>query len=273
VQWAQEISGPVAVIGDVHGQIEQLSSVLEQLQQLPDFERRWIVFIGDLVDRGPDTKGALDQILRMLEQHERTTLVCGNHEYAMAAALKFTTTPDYCDWPARWLDHYGSQATFASYGCNEFGNLEALRDVIPNAHRELLSDIPWCVEHPEYFFVHAGLDPAATFELQRAILKERDFSLTRPQWLCSKGLTFQLPPRDCTRTVVSGHVRVPQVTIAPKRILIDTSGGEGGTLSCVLLPENRVIHSDRNSEPGILQSLPHQDPGAKGKVKKKGWLW
>ncbi|WP_437228701.1 metallophosphoesterase [Planctomicrobium sp. SH661] len=269
MQLPQEITGPVAVIGDVHGQLDQLRIVLKQLAELPDYDRRWIVFIGDLVDRGPDPKGAIDLILETIDQHERTALVCGNHEYAMSAALKLIETPEYCDWSARWLDHYGCQTTFRSYGLEEFGDLAALRARVPESHQNLLANIPWCVEHPEYFFVHAGLDPAAPFELQRAILRERDFSLTRPQWLCSKGLTFQQPPRDCSRVVVSGHVRVPQVTLGPKRILVDTSGGEGGNLSCILLPENQVIHSDLTTPPGITKATPPPVPEA----KKKGWFW
>ena len=57
---AARIDGPVAVIGDVHGQVDQLLTVLDKLRRTRDFERRWIVFIGDLVDRGPDSKGVLD---------------------------------------------------------------------------------------------------------------------------------------------------------------------------------------------------------------------
>ena len=269
MELAQEITGPVAVIGDVHGQVEQLKIVLQQLAKRSDYEKRWIVFIGDLVDRGPDPKGALDLVLETLQQHERTTLVCGNHEFAMAAALRLIETPAYCDWATRWLDHYGSESTFESYGCPDSSNLNQLLAQVPESHRDLLSNIPWCVEHPEYFFVHAGLDTATSFELQRAILKERDYTLTRPQWLCSKGLTFQPPPRDCSQVVVSGHVRVPHVIFGPKRILIDTSGGEGGILSCVLLPENEIIHSDLSVAPRHIQSLPPPIQEA----RKKRWLW
>ena len=53
-QLATRIDGPVAVIGDVHGQVDQLVVILDRLRQLPDFESRWIVLIGDLVDRGPE---------------------------------------------------------------------------------------------------------------------------------------------------------------------------------------------------------------------------
>ena len=56
---ASRIQGPVAVIGDVHGQVEKLLTILDRLRELPDYEQRWIVFIGDLVDRGPDPRGAI----------------------------------------------------------------------------------------------------------------------------------------------------------------------------------------------------------------------
>ncbi len=268
----QEITGPVAVIGDVHGQKDQLERILTELRSRGDFQDRWIVFIGDLVDRGPDPKGAIDLVVALREEHPRTTLVCGNHELAMAAALKLVKTPDYCDWEGRWLDHYGCGPTFRSYGIDTVGDFHGLLDALPESHQELLSDIPWCVEHPEYFFVHAGLDPASSFSLQRDILRDRDVTLTRPQWLCSRSLTFRPPPRDCQSIVVSGHVRVPQVTIGPNRILVDTTGGEGGSLSCVLLPEMEIIHSDphlgRPAAPMTFESdLPASKP------KKKGWFW
>jgi serine/threonine protein phosphatase 1 len=264
----KEITGPIAVIGDVHGQVDQLGRILEQLRALPDYDRRWIVFIGDMVDRGPDSKGALDLITELAVRHPRTTAICGNHDLAMAASLGLAETPDYSDWPTRWLDHYGAEATFRSYGVDDIGNFSALREQLPAAHGALLADLPWCVEHPEYFFVHAGLDPNAPFSLQREILKVRDFTLSRPHWLCSKTFPFEEPPRDCTRTVVSGHVRVPQVTFGKRRILIDTTGGEGGSLSCVLLPENKVLHSDPHLRP-VAAAAPVAPP----ELKKKGWFW
>jgi len=264
--FATSITGPVAVIGDVHGQVQQLSAVLEQLRSLPDYDRRWIVFIGDMVDRGPDPKGAIDLMVDVMVHHERTTVVSGNHELAMAAALGLVETPDYSDWSGRWMDHYGAQSTFASYG-SEFGDLAGLRKQLPESHQDFLSNVPWCVDHPEYFFVHSGLDPNTNFEMQRQILMARDFTLNRPQWLCSKRITFEEPPSDCPKTVVSGHVQVPQVKFTRKRILCDTTGGAGGSLSCVLLPENKVI----SSNPEAVSSS--RSSGSSSGGKKKGWLW
>lgn len=266
VHFAERIQGPVAVIGDVHGQVEKLLTVLDRLERQPDFEQRWIVFIGDLVDRGPDPKGALDVISDLLLKHERTTVVCGNHELAMGGALGLLDTPDYADWPMRWLADYGAESTCASYGVDH-GDLDSLRSALPERHTEILSHLPWCVEHPEYLFVHAGLDPHTPFDIQMRILRQKDFTLNRPAWLCSKSLVSAPVPPDCPFTVVSGHVQVPDVTFKPKRVLVDTTGGFRGDLSCVLLPENRIITSGNDATPKTI--------AASGERSSKSWwkIW
>ena len=184
----------------------------------------------------------------------------------MAAALKVIATPDYSDWDKRWLDHYGSQQTFASYGV-EFGELDQLRDKLPEEHQQFLAELPWCVEHDDFFFVHAGLDPHAPFNVQRSILRQRDFTLNRPSWLCSKTLPFAETPQDCPFTIVSGHVPVAEVKFGHRKILIDTTGGVEGDLSCVLLPEGRVITS--GSGPS---RAPARRPVAPPVKEKTGWL-
>jgi len=104
-----KIQGPIAVIGDVHGQIDKLQVVLEKLQKLPDYQQRWIVFIGDFVDRGPDSKGAINLFLDLLREHPRTTAIAGNHEFAMCAALGWTRSET-------WMTSTGaSPRTTASY--------------------------------------------------------------------------------------------------------------------------------------------------------------
>lgn len=245
---ARQIDGPVAVIGDVHGQVDELNDILDQLRDSPDFDERWVVFIGDLVDRGPDPKAAIDLYLEFSAEHPRTTAIAGNHEFAMAAALELIPTPEYSDWADRWCDHYGAEETFASYGA-EFDDLDALHDAMPEPHRDWIADLPWCVEHPQYFFVHAGLDANQPFAMQRAVLHERDFTLTRPPWLCSKTFVNAGVPYDCRHTVVSGHVPLPAVHFGDRRILVDTTGGVEGDLSCVLLPEQIVITSGHAPPP------------------------
>lgn len=256
------IQGPVAVVGDVHGHVDKLHAVLEQLQALPDFEQRWLVFIGDFVDRGPDPKGAVDLFLSVLKHHPRTTAIAGNHEFAMGAALGWLPVADFTHWGERWVAHYDAETTFESYGAPH-GDIAALAQKAPQRHRELLAGLPWAVWHPQFVFVHAGLDPATPFDVQRRILDQKDFTLNHPQWLCSKSYVDTDPPPDCPVPVVSGHVKVPAVQIRPRRILIDTCGGFDGDLSCVLLPEKRVISSAGPAAPALA--------GGEGKSWWKFW--
>jgi serine/threonine protein phosphatase 1 len=238
-----QIQGPIAVIGDVHGQVDKLSLVLNRLRLLPNFERRWIVFIGDLVDRGPAPRKAVEIVLDLWREHPRTTAIMGNHEFAMCSALGWLPAADVSLWSHRWVDYYDSERTFESYGADR-GDLADLAAKVPDEHREFLSRLPWCVEHPHLLFVHAGLDPHLPFPLQLNILRQRDFSLTRPPWLCEKSFVADDPPIDCPVTLVSGHVKVDKVVMRERRLLVDTTGGEEGHLSCVLMPERLVVSSD-----------------------------
>lgn len=130
-----------------------------------------------------------------------------------------------------------------------FGRVDALlaelRDRMPERHRGFLVGLPWCIEHPQYLVVHAGLTDQPYHE-QLPVLRSRDFSNSRPRWLHDKKLTFAPPPADCPVVVVSGHTVVPQVEFRHdnRRILVDTFGGYGSVLSAVLLPEMTVVASE-----------------------------
>ena len=217
------IDGPVAVIGDVHGQSDKLRKVIQKLAAVPGIANRWIVFIGDLVDRGPDPKTAVDIYCELAEQHKKVTWVCGNHELAMAGSIGLIEVPDFVDWPGRWLPNYDAETTFDSYGV-PFGDLKGLREALPEQHAALMSDLPWSVEHAQYLFVHAGLDVNLPFNMQVNILRERDYSLAHPAWLYDKSFVRGSAPSDCPVTVVVGHVPLRAVsythlTLPTKRIV------------------------------------------------------
>ena len=249
------IDGPVAVIGDVHGQTDKLRRVIDKLSRVPNIQQRWIVFIGDLVDRGPDSKGAIDIYCDLAERHGRVAWVCGNHELAMAASLKLIDVPDFIDWPGRWLPHYDSDCTFESYGVPH-GELNALREALPEKHSQLLANLPWSVEHPQLLFVHAGLDPNLPFDMQIQVLRQRDYSLANPPWLYNKTFIKGPVPADCPVSVVLGHVPIPQVHFGNRIIATDTTGGVAGELSCVLLPEMVVLTSGPEDSPMPVQMAP-----------------
>jgi serine/threonine protein phosphatase 1 len=238
----QRIEGPVAVIGDVHGQTEKLRQIIGQLARLPDIQYRWVVFIGDLVDRGPDPAGVVRIFCDLARQHDRVTWLCGNHEFAMMGALGMLPTPSYIDFASRWVQNYDSETTFSSWGAPH-GDLDALRQAIPESQLQLMRDLPWCIEHPEYLFVHAGLDRNLPFETQLRILRQRDYTLTHPPWLYSKDFIHTGAPIDSPVPIVIGHVPIQQVQSSNGMICTDTGAGSFGELSCVLLPEGEVLQS------------------------------
>ena len=100
----------------------------------------------------------------------------------------------------------------------------------------------WHVEAEGHLIVHAGLLPDMPYAEQLEKLRNRELNPGQP-WLHGKELVSPELPPDCPVTVVSGHVRQPEVVMTGKRILIDTTGGRHGRLSAVLLPERRVFKS------------------------------
>lgn len=251
-----KIIGSLTVIGDIHGQADQLDALLARLTHRPDFAKRWLIFLGDFLDRGPEPRRALETVIALRHEHPKFAAVMGNHDLAIAGALGLVRAPVRCNWPKRYVASYNAGTTFASYGVG-FGDLRGLANSMPESRQRFLADLPWCVEHPKYLIVHAGLIQDEPFAAQLKTLRRRDFTLNRPEWLCDPRLAHTSPPKDCPLTIVSGHVRVPAVRFEKRRILVDTTGGHGGELSAVLLPERLVITSGpsisdtTSSNPGI----------------------
>jgi serine/threonine protein phosphatase 1 len=235
-----QLDGPLTIIGDLHGQFDLLQQIIDQLSARADFEERWLVFMGDFLDRGRNPRKALEMVVDLYRRHPKVTAVMGNHDLAVAGALDLVPTPASANWASRYIFHYHSRMTFHSYGVIP-GNLEALKHAMPQSQQEFLAGLPWCLEHPRYFIVHAGLQSHVSFKEQLTVLQRRDFSLNRPDWLCERSLATAPSPADCPYVVVSGHVRQREVVINNGRILLDTSGGRGKNLSAVLLPEETVI--------------------------------
>ena len=238
----------MVLIGDVHGQLDLLDRLLERLARRGDFPDRWIVLLGDLVDRGPDPRGVVERVLELMAAHPRTTVICGNHDLAMAGSLELVPVPAEAEWARRWRSGYQCETTFKSYGVAP-GDFEGLATAVPDAHKRLLSALPWLVEHPAVICVHAGLTPELPTATQLRILRERDFSLHRPPWLCRQDLGEHVAPGDCRVPIASGHVARRQAHVGSKRILLDCTGGLGGELTGLLLPEYELVTSHSNARP------------------------
>ncbi len=243
----KDISGPVCFVGDIHGWLDRLKSVLAQCEG-------HVIFLGDLIDRGPDSAGVVRLIRSMVESGTATCLM-GNHEWILCRVLgvgagaRFVAPEDPMLF-ARWKESWGGAATLSSYGATDTTSLR---------HRMgddlgFIADLPW-VSHgmaqgQPWLAVHAGLDDHEDYEDQVHRLQlgwsYREPTLDpRPSNLFAKhlleGRALQQPSNLC---VVSGHTPLNQVSITADRILCDTSGGQPGRpLSAVRLPDRRVFTS------------------------------
>lgn len=239
----REIDGPVIVIGDLHGQVKQLDLLLGKLQdRMSYYKDCWLVFIGDIVDRGDDPKKAVDYILQLIHSRGKTSAVMGNHELVLLSALGLLGKRMQCVWSERYIREYSSDKTFESYGVPT-GDLLALKNTMPEEHKKLLMNLPWGIKSDKYLIVHAGLMPELPCNKQLKAIAKRNMGDNYAPWLHEQRLVWVDPPPGCPYTVISGHVKVDEVKITERRILVDTTGGLGGKLSAVQLPDKKVYTS------------------------------
>ena len=216
----------IYAIGDVHGCIDQQRR-LEQMivadgQQFPGL--KLIVYLGDLVDRGPSSSETIDHCMKALPDHFVRVCLCGNHDQAL---LDFYNKPTM---KSEWFAVGGKEA-LASYGIDinhvvkmklrkeEFISL--IKQSIPSEHIEFLKAMPVALTFPDVHFVHAGMIPGIKLEDQT------DFDL---MWARSE---FLIDRKVSDRLIVHGHTPASEPMIGPGRIGIDTGAYMGGGLTAV----------------------------------------
>jgi Calcineurin-like phosphoesterase len=230
---------PITFVGDVHGWRARLDRVVEAAVGE-------LVFMGDLIDRGPDSPAVLDRV-RNLCEGRRARCLLGNHEYTLVRALGVPGTgfaPDLRLFEA-WKRSFGGQAVMTAYGVK---TPEALTQALGD-HLPWLVSLPWILRGEEgarrWIAVHAGLgEEPWEPQVQRL---ERGWAADdgNAAHLFNKAWAQCVPadlPADCC--VVSGHTPVRQALVLAQRILCDTSGGlPDRLLSAVVWPDGNVITS------------------------------
>ncbi|WP_289036495.1 metallophosphoesterase [uncultured Roseibium sp.] len=218
----------IYAIGDVHGCCG-LQKKLEQLilaENSDEPRNKLILYLGDLVDRGPDSKGVIDHCLSSLPDGCERLSLCGNHDQLF---FEFLLRPSLS---AHWLD-FGGRETLMSYGVDadelagghtsdeEFA--QVLSEAIPSAHFLFLQALPVALTVPEAHFVHAGMRIGVPMEDQ----DDHDLMWIREEFLVDE------PASD--RLVVHGHSPAPTPRMGPGRIGIDTKAVGGGPLTALHL--------------------------------------
>ena len=223
---AQSDPAIVYAVGDVHGCLE----LLVQLEDLILADaaaysgEKWLVMLGDYVDRGPQSAGVIEHLLAPAPQGFDRLTLAGNHEAMM---LDFLAAPSERH---HWLE-LGGRQTLHSYGLpppalrglSAKGARTIVESCIPAAHRSFLEEAPSLFETPTTIFVHAGLRPGLP------LLAQSDDDLL---WVRPDETTDYAP---FGKRVVHGHTPVPRPLLLPSRINIDTGAFATGRLTAVRL--------------------------------------
>ena len=223
----------VYAIGDIHGRLDCMlmmeSAIRRDLQNRGAADRTLVVFLGDYIDRGPDSRAIINVLLQGRFATLPARFLMGNHEDAM---LRFLDDPAI--GPA-WFNH-GGMATLASYGVRPSGTdganrMEQLRqgliDVLPPEHLAFLQSLELSIELGGFLFVHAGIRPGKALADQR-----RDDLLTiRDAFFAAKGLPWR---------VVHGHTVFEKPVIGIDRISLDTGAYASGILTCAVIEGDQV---------------------------------
>ncbi len=228
----------VYAVGDVHGRSDLVATMEAEigadLRARPPAGEVTIVYLGDYVDRGVDSRGVLDLLTGLAPRPARRRLLIGNHDWWLRNWLETG------DLARAWLQS-GADATIASYGLPPLPPLadgeavaRARRTVLrrmPPGHRRLLNELRSYHRQGDYLFVHAGVRPGLPLDAQQA----RDLMFIREPFLSEAA--------DLGFVVVHGHTVVEAPVVRVNRIGIDTGAHRSGRLTAVALEgaEQRFI--------------------------------
>jgi len=213
----------IYAIGDIHGRDDMLEELLARIaEDLGGGEGR-LIFLGDYVDRGPDSRAVLDRLLTIRETAPETVFLKGNHEAIM---LDYLAEPD--DLP-QWLD-WGGEETLESYEVDTLGKsgpaiVAEFLAAAPKAHLDFLNALALTHMEGDYLFVHAGVRPGRPLEAQ----VEEDLI-----WIRGK-FHNAAPDERPDQVVVHGHTPTAQPVDDGWRISVDTGACYGGMLTAVVL--------------------------------------
>jgi serine/threonine protein phosphatase 1 len=224
-------------IGDIHGQLGLLLAAHERIAA--DTARHGaapVIHVGDLVDRGPDSRGVIEFLRDGLARGEDWVVLKGNHDRMFTG---FLADPWARDPGLRseltWLHpRLGGGATLASYGVANAADrpvgpvhAEALA-AVPETHRAFLDALPLLHRAGDAVFVHAGIRPGVALDAQ----DENDLLWIREPFLSD--------PADHGPLIIHGHTALDAPTHYGNRVNIDSSAGYGGPLTAIAV-EGREI--------------------------------
>jgi serine/threonine protein phosphatase 1 len=215
-------------VGDIHGRDDLLEQLLKRIDD--DLNERparqaLLVFVGDLIDRGPASRQVIDRLRTYRRPSVRTVFILGNHEEVLLRILGGDAQL-ITKW--RW---FGGAECLKSYGVDtsqltglsDQQQLDIVREAIPREHVKFLRSFVDTCRFGDYLFVHAGIKPGVALDQQR----QNDLRWIREPFLFDE--------TDHGFIVVHGHTISPEVEERPNRIGIDTGAYRTGVLTALAI--------------------------------------
>ncbi len=215
----------IIAVGDIHGCLYSLQSLLEKLELR---ESDQLVFLGDYINRGKRSKAVIDYLLKLRGWYTCFHLM-GNHERMFLDFLLDTRDP------ALWMQN-GGDTTLESY--DSIDGLE-----LPEEHIAFMQSCRYYIETEQYFFAHGGIDPGMSIRDNLRYMKPEDYC-----WMRTHLRSSNLENRNYNweKTLICGHTPISRPVMLEKLIAIDTGcvyteNPSLGKLSAVILPERHIV--------------------------------
>jgi serine/threonine protein phosphatase 1 len=221
----------IYAVGDIHGRADLLIETIARIDD--DIRRRPIahvveIYLGDYIDRGPDSKTVIDLLATRLVRN-RAVCLRGNHEALFEDFLRDPTV--FPHW-----QQLGGMQTLASYGVHPRSGMDTAIDLhrrllnaFPRAHELFLQCLHYWFGCGDFLFVHAGIRPNVPIEQQ----DPNDLLWIRHEFLNSM--------QDHGKFIVHGHTPVPHPDIRHNRIDIDTGAWRTGSLTCIAIEGTAIL--------------------------------
>lgn len=260
------------IIGDIHGMLRPLVALLEAISRRD--ARSELYFVGDFINRGPDSRGVMDLLLVLRD----AALIRGNHDDIFDFIVNGQS---YCDYSGEvdrleafaWFANHGLYETYASYGVDyarverlvrrpTLDGLERLNQAIPVTHRRLIRSLPAIIQADDLFIAHASWAPdetddpaemaallAGSAKLRHRLLWGRfgpEITFTK-RW--RRPGYFGHTPVEVYPPELRDHENYPVRT--DKTTLLDTGAALslGGRLSAVCADSGEIVQVDRFGSP------------------------
>lgn len=223
----------IYAIGDIHGRADLLRTTIEKIHSdlVTLDQKKTIIYLGDYIDRGPDSAVVIDILQSASEEDIQSHLIMGNHEEFL---VRFLDNPME---GMPWLT-YGGAETLLSYsvgmppGVLSTDKLEKVSDDLMHklnerGHLAFYRGLKDAVTIGDYYFTHAGIHPDISLQKQTG---------EHLRWIREPFLGHTA---GYSHVIVHGHTVTDEPVFKPNRIGIDTGAYHSGKLTCLRLEQNR----------------------------------